>query len=320
MPETIADAPALTWSVESARLKYMLGEIRLGAIEFPALVLQNHFSELIGRNGEPEPPFERFSDAGPIAVVKAPSYPIGEPMPRLRLLPWAIRYVPRQYRRHYVLLQGTFEEYLGKFSSKSRANLRKKVRKFEERSGGSIDWRTYRGRDPLLEFHRLAFPLSESTYQARLFGSGLPKLESFTRDLERVGDARGYLLFLDGRPIAYLFCPTQGGNLLYQRVGYDSDQQEWSPGTVLLFLVLESAFADPSLTAFDFTEGEGSHKEFFANRDALCADIHYFRRTPKLIVLAGLHAALASLSRGIAWATDQLGVKAWLKKRIRARA
>ena len=311
-------APAASWTPGSARLKFLLGEVPLGSVSFPSLILDVHFTALVGGPPEPALPFDRFPPR--IAVLKVPSYPVPERLPRLSLLPGAIRYVPSQYQRHYVDLGGTFDAYLGKFSSKSRSTLRRKVRKFAEASGGEIRWREFRRPEEMENFHRLAREVSCRTYQERLLKSGLPELDRFQRELAACPSARGYLLFYGDRSIAYMFCPERNGNLLYQYVGYDPDFQQWSPGTVLLYLAIESLFTEGRYRTFDFTEGEGPHKEFFANNSMLCADIYYFRRGPLHLLLLGAHTGLHASSRALVRALDRVGLKDRIKKIVRAKS
>jgi hypothetical protein len=197
--------------------------------------------------------------------------------------------------------------------------LRRKLRKFEEFSGGGIEWREFQ--PPTMdEFHRLAYDLSERTYQARLLRSGLPALDQFRRIVSECRDARGYILLHAAKAIAYIFCPVHDGNLSYDCVGFDPDYHQWSPGTVLQYLALQSLFAERRFRCFDFTEGEGAHKQFFGNRSVLCADILYFRKTARNFLLIYLHSGLAMISRAIVGALDRLGLKARIKKLIRSKA
>jgi hypothetical protein len=313
-----AVAAPLPWVTGATRLKFLLGEVPLGAVTFPCLTLDAYVTDLLGGPPEPILLFDRFPPA--VAVLKAPSYPVPARLPRLSRLPGMIRYVPSQYRRYYVDLAGTFDAYLGRFSSKTRATLRRKVRKFAEISGGEIDWREFLGAEGLDEFHRLAVEVSRRTYQERLLQAGLPPRDRFQQILATSPGARGYLLFVRERPVAYMFCPERSGNLLYQNVGYDPEYQHGNPGTVLLYLVLERLFAEGRHRAFDFTEGEGPHKEFFANQNVFCADIYYFRDTVRHWLLVTAHTGLYVGSRTLARTLGRAGLKDRIKKLVRARS
>src|SRR5579863_5672868 len=89
---------AHTWSQQPIRLKLLIGEVRLGDIVLPGLVKRGHFADVLEQRSLPEPPADGFP-AG-IDVIKHPSVPTDEPLPRITLLPLAIRYVPARYRRH----------------------------------------------------------------------------------------------------------------------------------------------------------------------------------------------------------------------------
>jgi len=318
LSEDGSNLAAYSWRAQSRRLHFRLGEFGIASVHLRSLTLDTHFMNLVGGPPEPPLPFERFPQA--TDVVIAGSYPVPGPLPRLTVLPHAIRYVPHQYRRYYVDLSGTFDAYLEKFSSKSRSTLRKKVRKFAEFSGGTPSWAQFRP-DDLVEYHRLAIEVSNKTYQARLhLAAALPGLDALRAQVARYGDVRGFVLFHEARPIAYIFCPVQEGNLLYQFVGYDPEYDQWSPGTVLQYLALEALFAEGGFRAFDFTEGEGAHKEFFANHNIQCADLYYFRKSVRNYLTVGLHAGLQSTSAAATRLLDRLGLKARIKKLIRSKA
>jgi CelD/BcsL family acetyltransferase involved in cellulose biosynthesis len=306
------------WVPQPARLKFRLGEWRFGSVEFPSLVHNAHFTRLMDSCAEPALPFERFPRG--LRAVKIPSLPVRQQQRRLTLTRRTIRYVPSQYQRYYIDLQGSFDDYLGKFSSKSRSTLRRKVRKFQDFCGGQISWREFRRPEDMAAFHCQARAVASKTYQEKLFQAALPADDKFvqeTAELAGRGAIRGYVLFHGERPIAYLYCPIQDETLLYQYVGYDPEYHQWSPGMVLLFLVLEKLFADGGLRFFDFTEGEGAHKDFFANRSALCADVYYFRASLRHLVLVGLHSGLDFFSRTVVKGLDRLGLKGRIKKYLR---
>ena len=81
------------------------------------------------------------------------------------------------FRRHYILMDGSFEDYLTRFSGKTRSTLRRKAKKFAQADGGELDVRAYTSADEVARFLELALPLSEKTYQARLLDAGLPDSE-----------------------------------------------------------------------------------------------------------------------------------------------
>ena len=200
-------------------------------------------------------------------------------------------FVRQHYRRSYARLDLGFDAYLATFSAKSRSTLKRKTRKLAERSGGTLDLRAYRSAEEMALFQADARPLSAKTYQARLLDGGLPDgaeaLESM-QALARRDLARAWLLFVDARPVSYLYAPAEGDTLIYAYLGYDPDFAEYSPGTVLQLEAMRQLMDEKRFRLFDFTEGEGQHKSQFATGAVDCVDLLLVR--PTLANLAIGHA------------------------------
>lgn len=234
-----------------------------------------------------------------------------------------LNHVLREYPRHLVDLTTGFEAYLGKFSSKTRSTFKRKLRKFRELSGGTIEWREYKSPAELAEFFPLAHELSAKTYQERLLRAGLPDTKQFhDAALEQAarGALRAYILFLNGRPASYLFLPVKSGRAIYAYLGYDPLVAEHSPGTVLQLLVLERMFSDPTLTVFDFTEGAGQHKQMFATHTQQYADLIILRSSLRMAALAAAHRICKRFEIAVAAVLDKLGLKRRVKMLVRALA
>ena len=170
------------------------------------------------------------------------------------------------YRRHYIDMSGSFDNYMGRFSSKTRSTLRRKHRKLIKDIGDEVEFREYRTPEEMDIFRDLAVPLSRRTYQAKSLDAGLPESEEAHTERKRLaaeGNVRAYLLCADGRPVSYLYLPIEGETISYAFLGYDPDHARLSPGTVLQLEALDRLFAENRHRYFDFTEGEGAHKAMF---------------------------------------------------------
>lgn len=226
----------------------------------------------------------------------------------------------RDYPRHLVDLTTSFEDYLAKFSAKTRSTIRRKLRKFEELSGGAIDWREFRLPAELEAFFPLAREVSVKTYQERLLHAGLPDTPAFkSAALEEAAKdrIRAYILFLNKEPISYLYLPVRDGRAIYAFLGYDPAQAEHSPGTVLQMLALKRLFADPDVKIFDFTEGAGQHKQLFATHTDQCVDILVLRPGSKTLAIARAHSAFVRFEAALGRCLEWLGIKRTLKKLMR---
>ena len=212
----------------------------------------------------------------------------------------SLRCIVRQrYQRSYVSLEGGFEAYWATFSAKHRSTLKRKLRRFAERSGGTLDLRCYCRPEEMEEFHRHARAVSALTYQEKLLDGGLPE-DALPAMRERAANdrIRGWILFLDGRPVSYLHAPAEGDTLIYAHLGYDPEFAQLSPGTVLQLEAIRALMDKGRFRLFDFTEGEGPHKQRFATGSVACVDLLLVRATFANIaaasILAGFDAAVAT--------------------------
>lgn len=232
-----------------------------------------------------------------------------------------VRYVLRQYRHCYIDLSRSFEEYQAKFSSRTRATLRRKVRRFAEQAGGGMAWRRYAAPHEMEAFFEQARAVSEKTYQERLLDAGLPAHGGFVeelRDMAARDAVRGYLLFAGETPVAYLYCPARGGTLVYARLGYDPAYARLSAGTVLLWLSLEDLFRERRFAVFDFMTGDSEQKDLFATDALLRADVLFLRDTLFHRGLVELHRRAEALSRAGGGLLARHGLKARVKRLLGA--
>ena len=264
-----------------------------------------------------------LEDVGSASGILLWSIPLEKRLPAVMWKSRRIVYTPRHYNRYFVALKGySFEDYLSNFSSKSRSTLKRKVRKFQEASGGTIDFREYGTPENISQFYQDAASISRISYQHVMFDMGLPDTPTFKKGLEEAakrGAVRAYVLYLKGEPIAYLYCPFEYGVLSYQYLGYLQNYRHLSPGTVLQMLVFEHLFLDTSAQYFDFTQGgtEGSHKEFFSTDSAMCADIFVLKATAANAAYVLLHYLTDHISKYAGLVLEKLNVKSQVKAAIR---
>jgi CelD/BcsL family acetyltransferase involved in cellulose biosynthesis len=311
-------------SVESPRwqpapfvLTYRVGEIALFRRRFRAVVLGEHFFDLGDDPDVPPPPLERLGRDVDAIVTR--SHPVRDALPPVSVRDGVLRYVFGRYLRYHTDFGGSFEQYLAKFSAKTRGTLRRKVRHFTGLGDGCA-MRAYTRPDDVDAFVRDARKVSALTYQEKLLDAGLPDDPAFVERLKVLAQAdamRAYVLFLHGEPIAYLCLPAPDGVLLYSYLGYDPAHADLSPGTVLQYLALEALFSEKRFRALDFTEGQGEHKKFFGTHATACADICYLRATPAARFWVGLHRGLDRASVAAASLLDRLGLKSRIKRFLR---
>ncbi|HKX52507.1 MAG TPA: GNAT family N-acetyltransferase [Nitrosospira sp.] len=307
------------WHCQQVPIKIQLGDKTLLA---PKLWLQVREA---GLDDEAPPVAEPTAPADPLQVGSQGfllrSLRIARPQPVLRRQGTYLCYVPAQYPRYYIDMQQSFAEYKGKFSSKTRSTISRKIRKYTEHCGGSISWRVYRSPGEMAEFFRLARTVSRITYQERLLDAGLPDSEEFCEEMERLAQqdrVRAFLLFHQDRPVSYLYCPISNGVVIYAYLGYDPEYMNFSVGTVLQWLALEYLFDEKIFRFFDFTEGQSEHKKLFATGSVQCANVFFVRENLRNVCLLQMQRAVDHFSKFTGNRLEQLGIKASLKRLIRS--
>lgn len=210
-------------------------------------------------------------------------------------LPDLCPFIRQRYPRSYASLDGDFDTYLAGFSAKSRSTLRRKVRKL-----APLDVRCFGTAEEMAVFHDDARIVSAKSYQERTLGAGLPDsaLEEMLSLASR--DAvRGWVLYIGGRPAAYLYAPAEGDTLLYAHLGYDPEFAQLSPGTVLQHEAMRQLMAERRFRWFDFTEGDGQHKRLWATDSIDCADVLLLRPTVSNLLAGHL---VTGFDKGVALA------------------
>ncbi|MGH9403417.1 MAG: GNAT family N-acetyltransferase [Terriglobia bacterium] len=300
------------WGPERDEFPLSIGGWTLARIELSALAMTTHFTRLSTRLEETAPAWKEFPAGIEAAVIRA--QPVDRDHKRLVFLPASIRTVGSTVNWYYVKLEGTFEEYLEKFKGKARKNLVRTVKKFGEFSGSEIEWAQYSPSE-IETFCALADEVNSKSWQAKVSGSFRDWVgKSRILDWAAEGKILGYVLFHQGRPIAVACCKISQDVFYYWAPRFDQAYEKWSPGTVLLYLILEKLFAEGKYKLFDFGEGLQPYKEFFSTGCVPCATVRYFKRTAKhTVFLTGSHlAASFSLKTGIL--LEKLGIKKMMKR------
>lgn len=229
-------------------------------------------------------------------------------------------YVPRIEKLHYVRVTGGFDTYLNRWNSKARYNLKRSVRKLLDRNPGGV-LEIAAAPDLMEGFLREAAAISQTTYQSRLLQSGLQYDEILVeqmRTLASRGEARGYLLRDQGRAIAFAWCSGSGLRLTYDVVGYLEDAAPLSPGSVLLYLIIEDLFRLGRFQVFDFGVGDAPYKQMFATDMDEFADAYLFRPTWRSRLLVYGHWLLDRFSSAIGLLLEKAGLKARVRRLLRA--
>ena len=304
------------WEVRSEVLHFQLGSFRLGEVKLKAFTL---VSNPFVVDAELAIPMTQAAAQNCRAVVVT-AMPIGKRFATMCFDRGALRYAARYGDRYVVDLRGSFAEYIKKFSKKSRGNLQRAAKKFAKGTDPAAPLLEFRSPSEIIVFRDIAAAISRASYKSDL-GWGFQEDKSFARQIELdavAGRVRGYVLMSGDQPAAYVFCRIDQDVIVYKHIGYDGRFAQSSPGTVLLYLMLQRLFEEGEFRLLDFDGTEYyAYKKFFATRAISCARLFWFPLRTGEIVLFGAHwiitAAwrLASLLRHHIWC----GKPGWVSAR-----
>ncbi len=227
------------------------------------------------------------------------------------------RYVSA-WPRFLVDLRSSFEEYVSKFSSKSRATLRRKTKKLA--SAGDITFNEYRSPSEIAQFFALANAVAVGAYQKNILRASIAQGGAFYEKmigLAREDRTRGYVLHLQDEPIAFIYCWAIGDRLIHECSGYDPRFRDCSPGVLLQNFCFEKLFGNDRFSFFDFESGGGQHKEFFATTYVECADVYFFKLSIRNLIKVGFYAGMSQGMRVARKWVQTLGHEPEIRRIIR---
>lgn len=292
---TINSSADAAWLVKPHFLEFRLGPWNLAKIAVKASVLTTPFIEL------PQDVSQTFvgrSELQGCTTAVIPGHPDIGQASTVASQNGLIRYVSFREIRFLVELRGTFTDYLAKFSAKRRGNLLRTVKKFTQLSGGKLDCREFHTGPEMLDFQRIAVDVSAKTYKQKI-GWTFQSSREFGEELleaSTTGAVRGYVLYCNGVPAAYAFCRVQKSVVYYTHISYDPQFSEYSPGTVLLYVLLERLYAEGRFTHLDFLGGAyWQYKQVFSTVQMPSATVFYFRPTLRNWALLVSHLSIRRL-------------------------
>jgi CelD/BcsL family acetyltransferase involved in cellulose biosynthesis len=186
-------------------------------------------------------------------------------------------------------------DYWKQFPSKMRNNLRRAAKKLEHTL---VCCSTPADVPRFLEG---AHAVSRRSWQAKRLGLRVhnsPQEQRLLQFLASVGALRCYLLEQQGRPLAFELGIQWQGRFSFEETGYDTAYAGQSPGTVLLFRILEDLVERQTPRWCDFGFGDGLYKRDFGNHQTLTAPVFLMRRGGRPLLARALLRSRAALSRG----------------------
>lgn len=212
----------------------------------------------------------------------------------------------------YVELGRSWEDYLAGLGTSHRGNVRRQLRKLEERF--EVSFARVETGEELDEAFDLLVALHRLRWKERGGSDAFPDpgVVAFHREVTRLALARGWLrlfvLRLSGRPAAALYGLLYRGRFLFYQSGFDPAFAEHSVGQLTVGLTIRAAIEEGA-REYDLLHGIEPYKFHWANRTRELVRIELFPAS-----LAGL---LARQLRGAEEAAKGR-LSQWLRPRAAA--
>jgi len=209
-----------------------------------------------------------------------------------------------------ITLPQSFKEYLHKFKSKTRYNLVRQVRQLREHGGGQLEVVRIEHAQDVQAFLDEATAISTRSWQFETLGLEMNNSSEEYRRFTQFAENRAlrcYLLRCGGSPCAFVRGFQYGDVFYYSRIGFDEGFAALSPGTVLLYLLVEDLFSHRPPRYVNFQEGDWDYKRLFATDYLKKMDVLLLRRGARLRsrLAVGMHrtyrSSLQLVKRLIRW-------------------
>ena len=220
--------------------------------------------------------------------------------------------------RWLIDLPDTFEDYLASLSSATRKGIRRTVSRVERDFGDRLSIRMYSEVGDLDVFMRDAEMVAMRAYQRRR-GVGFRddvRLRARTRMLMEHGWFRSWVLYLDGRPVAF----EQGEAYRRRFVSRYAPAYGTSRiGAYLLTKTIETLVHDPEVRTFDFGFGDAEYKRKLGHRSLEEGDLVVYAQRARPIGINVARTTLLGVSHGATAALRRLALldasKLWWRRR-----
>jgi CelD/BcsL family acetyltransferase involved in cellulose biosynthesis len=170
--------------------------------------------------------------------------------------------VEREERCPVIELPDSWEAYLASLSGKDRHELRRKLRRAEGAGARVEVARSAAGVAALMDGF-VALHRKSKVGKARFMDEGMERFfRGVATALAGAGWAALWLLWLEGRPAAALFCLEYAGVVGLYNSGFDPEARALSPGVVLIARTIEDAIGR-GFRRYDFLRGDEPYKYGF---------------------------------------------------------
>jgi CelD/BcsL family acetyltransferase involved in cellulose biosynthesis len=192
----------------------------------------------------------------------------------------------RVTQQHYAAsLPASVDEFYQGLSPKVRKNQKRQAKKLVDHFSGNVTVRCFRHVTEIEDLIEDVGSVASKSYQR---GLGVGFIDNaHTREQLRLkaekGWLEGYVLYLAGRPCAFVIGDINGNTFGTDYVGYDPEFASHSPGMYLVMRVIEGFCAGhhEGVNEVDFGTGHAQYKQVLSNQEWCETSVYIFAPTVK---------------------------------------
>jgi Acetyltransferase (GNAT) domain len=217
----------------------------------------------------------------------------------------------------FIRVRGSYSDYMQKFSSKSRNNISRQLKRLGDK--GEVELVKVTKESEVGSFVAAAAEISRKTYQFRVLGIGIrnpEQLKNWLKWAAQQGWLRSYLLKCGGVPCAFQVAYQYNRTFFGLEVGYDPSWSKLGVGIVQQLLALKDLFKNDPPHICDFG-GYADYKQFLANDATSEALIWLFRRRPYAFIALNTYRLFSETSKTAGGVLSRLNLKSKVKHLLR---
>ncbi len=200
---------------------------------------------------------------------------------------------------HVLKLEASFDAYLDTLSAKARSAFRRKTRLASKGPEGEVNVRCVTAPNEVAEFLENAVSVSQQSWQHKILGTRVGCDDETVRiftDAASRGLLRCYLLKLGTMPCAFVIGYQYSGTYHYCELGFREDYSQFSPGTVLLYHIIEDLHQyNPPFEKLNFGVGDATYKRRYGNITVMDVSSLVLRRNFQNKFMTTNHAILQAM-------------------------
>jgi len=221
---------------------------------------------------------------------------------------------PRPF--HVLELPSSVEQFVSSFPRKKRYNLARQVRVLSEHTGGNLRLQRVDKAEQVPMFAEAVRSMLRPR-DARV--GELPKIATDEQKARKLADAahrgllRSYVLFAGDAACAVVLGYVWRHVFHYAEVAYHPSFSAFSPGTVLLYLLIGDLVSHSDARLVNFGIGDAGYKRTFGNLQREDASVLLLRKNTGNRLRRASHAQFLAMMRGARRALDRWpSLETWL--------